>query len=118
MIMLLVACTVYHVFVMLLARRHAGFEATLKVVCYSTGVNIFYFLPFLGGLIGGLWQLLLLTVGLKEIHRISAPRAIAIALIPHTILFMLATAFMLWAVTGSRFDIENLSLDMLLSIWQ
>jgi len=116
LVLLLLACWLYHVFVVMLTRQHAGFEATLRVICYSTGVNAFYFLPILGGLIGGLWHLILVTIGLKEVHRFSFPLAICVVLVPYTALFVIGISYMLWAVTGARFDIENLSLDTLFSL--
>lgn len=116
LVILFLTCWLYHVFVVVLTRQHAGFEATLRVICYSTGVSAFYFLPILGGLIGGIWQLILITIGLKEVHRFSFPLAICVVLVPYTALFVIATSYLLWAVTGSRFDIEHLSLDMLFSL--
>jgi hypothetical protein len=113
LIVLLAACILYHVFVALLVRRHAGFEATLRVVCYSTGTNVFYFLPLLGGLIGGIWQLVLVTIGLKEVHRISFPLAVVTALVPYTALLIGGLMFMLWAITGNRFDVQNLLSNIL-----
>jgi hypothetical protein len=99
--MLLVACAVYHIFVALFTGRHAGFEATLRVVCYSTGTNALYFLPVVGVMLGGIWQLILVTAGLKELHRISLPMAVIITFVPFSLLLMLGTTFMLWAFSGS-----------------
>jgi len=101
LIMLLVACAVYHIFVALFTGRHAGFEATLRVVCYSTGTNALYFLPVVGVMLGGIWQLILVTAGLKELHRISLPMAVIITFVPFSLLLMLGTTFMLWAFSGS-----------------
>ncbi len=106
--MLVIACSIYHFFVILFASRHAGYEATLRVVCYSTSTNVFYFLPLVGGLLGGIWQLVLVTAGLKEVHRISFPLAVMIALVPYTFLLALGSLFMLWAVTGDNTDISTL----------
>ncbi|GAB4331328.1 MAG: hypothetical protein Kow0099_02610 [Candidatus Abyssubacteria bacterium] len=108
LVMLVIACSIYHIFVILFTSRHAGYEATLRVVCYSTGTNVFYFLPLVGGLLGGIWQLVLVTAGLKEVHRISFPLALLIALFPYTFVLILGFAFMLWAVSGGNADLSSL----------
>lgn len=116
LMLLLVACAIYHAFVALLARRHGVFETTLRVVCYSSSTNAFYFVPFVGALVGGLWQLVLVTVGLKEAHRISYPAAITVVLVPFTLVLVLGLAFMVWAVNGSRFAVDKLILDLIASL--
>ncbi|UCD57186.1 MAG: YIP1 family protein [Candidatus Hydrogenedentota bacterium] len=115
LMMVLVACTIYHFFVMLFTRQHAGFEATLRVMCYSTGTNAFYFLPLLGGLLGGLWQLILVTVGFKEVHRISLPLAVVVTLIPYTLLLVFWIALMLWAVAGNGLGLARMLTDLITS---
>lgn len=116
LMMLLAACAIYHVFVVLFTRRHAGFEATLRVICYSTGTNVFFFLPLLGALLGGIWQLVLVTAGLKEVHRISFPLALVIALVPYTLLLIIAIAFMVWAVTGNNLGVDELLHHLVFSL--
>lgn len=116
LMMLMAACAIYHVFVALFTRQHAGFEATLRVICYSTGTNVFFFLPLLGALLGGIWQLVLVTAGLKEVHRISFPLALTIALVPYTLLLILAITFTVWAVTGNKLGVDEFLHDLLLSL--
>ncbi|MBI4833094.1 MAG: YIP1 family protein [Candidatus Lindowbacteria bacterium] len=106
--LLLVACTIYHMFVSLFTRQHGGFEATVRVVCYSTGTNVFYFLPVAGVIIGGIWQLVLMTVGLKEVHRTSLSSAIITVLGPFSIFLALGVALMVWSVAGTNLSVEKL----------
>jgi len=115
-IMVFAACTIYHIFVMLFTRQHAGFEATLRVVCYSTGTSVFYFLPLVGGLLGGLWQLILVTLGFKEVHRISFPFSVVITLVPYTLLLACWIAFMIWAVAGSGLGLTAILTDIVRSL--
>jgi hypothetical protein len=99
MALLLGSAILYHIFISLSTRQHAGFEGTLRVVCYSTGTNIFFFLPILGGIIGAIWQLVLILIGLKQVHRLSFVKTVAVALLPYLILLGGALTFMLWSVT-------------------
>ncbi|MBI5116766.1 YIP1 family protein [Candidatus Poribacteria bacterium] len=113
LVLLLIACAVYHMFVVLFTRRHGGFEATLRVICYSTGTNAFYFLPVAGVIVAGVWQLLLVTIGLKEVHRTSLPAAVIIALIPFTMFLALGIALMIWSVAGTNLSVQNLLKELL-----
>ncbi len=113
MAVLLSACALYHVFVVMMTSRHARFQSTMRVICYSAGTNVFFFLPFFGALIGGVWQLVLVTVGLREMHRMAYPTAVAVALIPYTLLLVFCLAFMYWAVSGYDFGL----LDFLVQIF-
>jgi hypothetical protein len=116
LLVLLGASALYHVFVMGATRRHAGFQSTLRVVCYSSGTNIFFFLPFLGALLGGVWQLVLVTVGLREMHRVAFPTAVTIALIPYTVFLVVCLAFFYWAVSGYDFGILGLLSQYLIKL--
>lgn len=116
LISILVACLMYHLFVVLFAPQHAGFEATVRVICYSMGTNMFYFIPLAGGLIGETWQFILVTLGLREVYRISLPAAVGIAVLPYTLLLIPKIAFMLWAVSGSALGAEDLLGGIILSL--
>jgi hypothetical protein len=111
--LLLIACAIYHMFVVLFTRQHGGFEATLRVICYSTGTNAFYFLPVAGVIVAGVWQLLLVTVGLKEVHRTSLPAAVIIVLIPFTMFLALGVALMVWSVAGTNLSVQNLLKELI-----
>ncbi len=115
--MVLVACTIYHLFVMLFTRQHAGFEATLRVVCYSTGTHVFFFIPLLGELLGGLWQLILVTMGFKEVHRISLPLAVVVTIVPYTLFLAFWIALMFWAVAGSGLGLEDRFIHLVSSLF-
>jgi len=116
MLLLLAASVLYHLFIVVLTRQHAGFEATLRVVCYGTGTNIFFFLPILGGIIGALWQLVLVFVGLKEVHRFSYPTTLVVMLVPYAILLAGGIAFMLWSVTEGFLNLNTASVERIISL--
>lgn len=115
MLLLPAASALYHMFILLLTRQHAGYEGTLRVVCYGTGTNIFFFLPILGGVIGAIWQLVLIVVGLKEVHRLSFLRALVAALVPYSLLLTGGIAFMLWSVTEGFLNVNTVFVERVLS---
>ena len=63
-------------------RSETGFEGTLKVYAYATVAWLAVVLPFVGGLIAWLWNIVLEVVGLAAVHRTSQGRALAAVLIP------------------------------------
>jgi len=65
-----------HVFLWSTRGARHGFEGTFRVVAYGQMTQIFGAVPFLGGLIGGLWYMVVLVVGLREIHETTYVRVI------------------------------------------
>ncbi len=76
---------IYHLCLMLVggvADSPTGFEGTFKVVTYSSVYNLCNIVPFIGGLIGFVWMVILLTVGFTEAHRTSQGKALGGVLLP------------------------------------
>jgi hypothetical protein len=59
-----------------------GFGSTFRVVSYSQAAQLCGLVPFVGGFVGGIWQLIVMIVGLKEIQETSYFRVIMAFLIP------------------------------------
>lgn len=57
-----------------------SFEATFRVVCYTSVGDLFSIIPIVGGLVGMACKLYLTLVGLRAVHRISTGKA-AIAIV-------------------------------------
>lgn len=81
---LLLWTLVLHLLVLLLvpAERRRGPTATARALCYASGPTIFSAVPFLGTLVGMVWSVVLQVVGLREAHRTTTGRAVAIVLLP------------------------------------
>lgn len=62
---------IMHMMLKLYGGADEGFEATLKVACYSSAPSVLFVLPIVGVPIGSLWQLYSFFVGLKNVHRSS-----------------------------------------------
>ncbi len=76
-----------------------GFDATFKVMAYSQAPQVFGLIPFVGGLIGWFWQLVIRIIGLKEIHQTSYARVILAFLLPLVVMILAGltvTGFVLW----------------------
>jgi hypothetical protein len=97
---LFVSSLVVHLFVLMLAPDRQPLGATLRVLCYSVGPTLFAVVPFLGALVGGVWGLVLTIVGIREAHRTSTGRGVAIVLLPLLIAgFMVGFVLFLFVAT-------------------
>lgn len=99
--MLLISAAVLHLMALLLAPGRRGFTATLRVLCYAAGPGVLTALPWLGGLVGGVWSLVLTVVGVREAHRTTTGRAAAIVLLPVAALVLVGLGFVLLAVLAA-----------------
>jgi hypothetical protein len=87
---------VIHVSLTFLNGARENYEATLKAVSYAASASLLMVFPFVGWPLGMVWRVVLLVIGLREVHRISTGRAFFALLLPAVIvvtLFFLAFAF-------------------------
>jgi hypothetical protein len=108
MILLATICLIFHLFVVALVRKNSGFKSTLNVICYSMSAIGFYIVPTLGGVLAGILQMMMVSIGLRQAHRISLPLAVAAAFMPCVLLLMAGLMFTAWAVEGSRLEAASL----------
>jgi hypothetical protein len=88
---------VLHVCLMIVRGNRKGFEATFRVVAYAMSVQVFGIIPLLGGLIGGIWALVVQIIGIRESHGISTGRSALAIFLPVLviIIFLLVLAAVL-----------------------
>jgi hypothetical protein len=81
--------TVIHLLLLIVRGGQNGYEGTLRVVSYSQAAQIWSLIPFAGGFLGWIWQVVIQIIGLKQIHDTSYARVIMALLIPVAIIFLL-----------------------------
>jgi hypothetical protein len=84
-----ISSAILHLCLLLVGGGTHGFEGTFRVVSYSQATKIFGVLPFIGGLVGWVWQLIIQIIGLKEIHETTYLRVIMAFLMPVALIFAL-----------------------------
>jgi len=94
-ISLFVSSAFCHVFLLLLRGGDNGFEATFRVISYSQAVQLWGLIPFVGGWIGFIWQLIVQIIGLREIHETTYLKVILAFLIPVAIVVFFVIAFII-----------------------
>lgn len=72
-----------HLALMILGAGRYGFEATFRSLAYAHGPMVFYVVPFVGGLVGGVWSGVLQVIGVSKLQETEWWRAlIALLLFP------------------------------------
>jgi len=82
LVYMFVVAGVVHLLLMMFRGARRGFEATLLVVAYSCGLHLFNAVPEIGPLVGLVWQVVVLVIGLAAIHRTSTGKSAAAVLVP------------------------------------
>jgi hypothetical protein len=90
----IIQSAVLHVSLTFLNGARENYEATLKAVSYAASASLFMVFPFVGWFLGVAWRVVLLVIGLREVHRISTGRALLALLLP----FFIVVGLMLAAV--------------------
>ena len=86
---------ILHLLLLIVSGGKNRFEATFRVVAYSQAAQAWVLIPFIGGWIGRIWQLVVQIIGLREIHETSYLRMIIAFLIPVALLFLVAMAVLI-----------------------
>jgi len=83
---------VLHLLLLIVRGGPNGFEATFRVVAYSQAAQLWELVPVIGSWVGGVWQLVVQVIGLREIHKVSYSRVIVVFLLPLFLLSALIVA--------------------------
>ncbi len=89
-----------HLLLLLVQGGKNGFEATFRAVAYSYGSNLFLAVPFCGGAIAAVWNIVIVIIGLKEAHGTSGGKAAFAVLFP-LIFCCAAVLFFLLVILGA-----------------
>lgn len=90
---------ILHLCLMIFSGNKKGFEATFRVVSYgSYSPGVFTIIPFCGGMVGGIWSIVLVIIGLKETHQIPTWKAVLAYFLP--LIFCCCCVFILAVIFG------------------
>lgn len=73
---------ILHLFLMLVGGANTGFASTVRVLCYAGTVQIFQVVPICGGMIAGIWALVLWIIGIAIAHRTTQGKAALAVFLP------------------------------------
>ena len=74
---------ILHLCLMIVGGAKESFETTFRVICFAGGsVNPLAVIPFCGGLIVGVWKIVLYCIGLARAHETDTGRAVLAVLLP------------------------------------
>jgi hypothetical protein len=81
--MAVVTSALIHLALMLLGGARRPFQSTFRVVCYAGGATaVLQLLPVCGAFAATIWNFVVATIGLAEVHQIGKGRAAAAVLLP------------------------------------
>jgi hypothetical protein len=109
LIVIFLSAGIFHLVLLLLGGAKRGFEATVRVVCYSNAASILLIVPFCGGLLSFVWGIVLEIIGLSEAHGISKGTAVAAVLIPIVVLACCCGGAVAIAMLGAASSLSRLA---------
>jgi hypothetical protein len=74
---------ILHLCLMIVGGAKKPFETTFRVVCFSSGSTyLLAMIPFCGGMIAGVWNIVLECIGLARAHETDTGKAVLAVLLP------------------------------------
>lgn len=101
--MVFVSAALTHLALMVVGGAKKSFEATFRVACYAGGsTSVLNLLPVCGAFAAWIWNIVVMTLGLSEVHGISKGRALAAVFLPTLVCcaLMIGAAMMVAAAAG------------------
>jgi len=98
---LVVGAGIVHVGAKMVGAAHAGYMATLRVLAFSAGPELFLAVPLLGVPTSLIWMFVLSVVGIRAVHGTTTGRALAALLLPTFLLLVLAMLVFLAGLFGA-----------------
>jgi hypothetical protein len=89
-----------HGVLMLLGGNRLGFEATFRVAAYSEATTIILLLPVCGSWVAMIWSMVILIIGLYNIHETEPWKAVLAVLAPLLLCFMIIGGSVVAWMTG------------------
>jgi hypothetical protein len=97
---LFVVSGIIHLVLLAMGGAARGYEATFRVAAYSEAAAIFNIVPMCGGVIGAIYMIVLVIIGVSEAQGISRGKAAAAVLVPILILCCCCGGIVAIAVGG------------------
>jgi len=95
-----IGSAIFHLCLMIVGGAKQTFETTFRVICFAGGsVNPLLVIPFCGGLIVGIWKIVLYCIGLARAHETDTGRAVLAVLLP--VIVCCGGAFLLAIMFGA-----------------
>lgn len=102
LVMLGVSAAVTHMILSLFNGGRHGFGTTIRVFCYAYSPMLFGVIPWLGGLVGSIWMVVLVILGLKEAHETDGWKTAVAVLLPLALLLgLMVFAFLVVMAAGA-----------------
>lgn len=86
---ILLTSGIMHLLLLITGAGRHRFEATMRVVSYAQATQIWGVVPFVGGMVAGVWFLVVQIIGLREIHETDYWRIFVAFLIPFVLVLVL-----------------------------
>jgi hypothetical protein len=78
-----IVSAILHVCLMIVGGAKQSFETTFRVICFAEGsASPLLVIPFCGGLISGIWKIVLYCIGLARAHETDTGRAVIAVFLP------------------------------------
>ncbi len=94
--MLFVVSWVNHLCLLAVKSGGFGYEATYRVVSYSSAPMVLAVIPVLGPFVGWLWSMVLTFIGFMSVHQTSAGRVILAMLLPFFAIVLIMTLIVMF----------------------
>ncbi|MFH0778005.1 MAG: YIP1 family protein [Candidatus Eisenbacteria bacterium] len=101
-ILMFVLAGILHAILFVLGGARHGYQGTFRTLCYTQGTGLWNAVPFLGTVVGSIWYVVILVVGLREAHETPTWKAVVTVLLP-LVAWLVLFILVILMVAGLKF---------------
>ena len=95
---------VLHLCLKILGGANQPFETTYRVIAYTAALSLFGIIPIVGGVVGGIWMIIVVIIGLAKAHEISIGKSVGAVLLPLGACCVFYICIIVFAIALPAFD--------------
>jgi hypothetical protein len=100
-IVIIISAAIIHLILMVLGGANRNLVATFRVVCYASAPDLLAVVPLCGALIGAIWGIVLLILGLTIVHRTTWVKATLAVVLPFVVCCGCVVLILMAAILGA-----------------
>jgi hypothetical protein len=89
---------IIHLILTIFGWKKHDFESSFRIVVYSEGPAFFRIIPFIGDFISSIWQLVLVIIGIKEVHKTGIGKALLVVFLPILLFCFCCCGAVIWII--------------------
>jgi hypothetical protein len=89
---------ILHLILIIFGWNKENYESSFRLVAYSDGPSFFKIIPIVGDIVSVVWQVVLVIIGIREVHKTTTGKAVLVVLLPLLAFCLCCCGIIFWII--------------------